>query len=227
MFRLLFIAFLGEYRGGVNPAELGIRHPASTGAPPGEQVPGHAHAPAWIMNVPVAILVVPSVAIGAALMFGGDASPWARFFAPLFAPQALPAAAISETLTSAIVFALVIVGFAVAWSRYATRAAQANAVARLREESVRMPAVLTNLFYVDVVIDAIFVRSSQLLGTVFGRLLDPHVLDGAVRDTAFWADWFGALVRSFETGLVRAYALLLVFGAACFIAYYALAGVVR
>jgi hypothetical protein len=30
-------------------------------------------------------------------------------------------------------------------------------------------------------------------------------------------------VRSFQTGLVRAYALILVFGAACFIVYYAFA----
>ncbi len=36
------------------------------------------------------------------------------------------------------------------------------------------------------------------------------------------ANWLGTLVRSFQTGLVRAYALILVFGAACFIVYYAL-----
>ena len=88
-----------------------------------------------------------------------------------------------------------------------------------------MPAVLTNLFYFDAAIDLIFVRPAQLLGVLFGRVVDPHVIDGAVRDVAFWADWLGTLVRSFQTGLVRAYALILVFGAACFIAYYAVAGV--
>ena len=67
-------------------------------------------------------------------------------------------------------------------------------------------------------------RPAQLLGVVFGRMLDPHVIDGAVRDVVFWARWLGTLVRSFQTGLVRAYALILVFGAACFIAYYAVAG---
>ena len=61
MFRLLFVAFLGEYRGDAH---------IHTGGPR-----------AWIMNVPVAILVVPTVAIGGALLFGGDASPWAHFFA--------------------------------------------------------------------------------------------------------------------------------------------------
>jgi NADH-quinone oxidoreductase subunit L len=212
MFRLLFIAFLGEYRGDVRSSE-------------------HPHARAWIMNAPVAILVVPSVAIGGALMVGGESSPWAKFFAPLFDRYAVASAGgappISETLTSAIVFALVVIGFAIAWQRYATRGAQANAVERLRSETVGMPAILSNLFYFDAAIDLIFVRSAQLMGSVAGRVLDPRVLDGAVRDCVFWARWLGAVVRSFQTGLVRAYALILVFGAACFIVYYAFVGAAR
>ena len=81
MFRLLFIAFLGEYRGDVD----------------------HAHAPAWTMNVPVAILVAPSVAIGAALMIGGENSPWAQFLAPLFSPQRAPVPGeVTPVLSSAI-----------------------------------------------------------------------------------------------------------------------------
>jgi NADH-quinone oxidoreductase subunit L len=205
MFRLLFVAFLGEYRGNLE----------------------HGHAPTWIMNVPVAILVVPTVAIGGALMSGGENSPWARFFAPLFGTKTVPtvsAPEMSEGTTSAIIFALVVAGFAIAWWRYATADARQNAVARLETETARMPAVLTNLFYADAAIDLIFVRSSQWLGSVFGRLLDPHVIDGAVRDLAAWAGWLGTLVRSLQTGFVRAYALMLVFGAACFIVYYAFAG---
>jgi NADH-quinone oxidoreductase subunit L len=213
MFRLLFVAFLGEYRG-----ENG--HEAA-----------HGHAPAWIMNVPVAILVVPSVAIGGALMVGGENSPWTRYFAPLFGANAAAASvgtpAISETATSAIVFAFVLFGFAIAWMRYATRAAQANAVERLQTETLRMPALLTNSFYFDAAINLIFVRPAQWFGSVAGRVLDPHVIDGAVRDIVFWARWLGTLVRSFQTGLVRAYALILVFGAACFIVYYAVVGGAR
>ena len=210
MFRLLFVAFLGEYRG-ETPVHVG-------------------GAGSWIMNVPVAILVVPSVAIGGALLFGGDASPWAHFFAPLFAAQAhfaaaqTPAPAISENLTSVIVVIVVAIGFAIAWQRYATAAAQRNAVERLRRETEKMPAVLTHLFYFDAAIDAIFVRPAQALGRFFARVFDPYVIDGAVREIVVIARGFGTLVRSLQTGLLRAYALILVFGAACFIAYYAVAG---
>jgi NADH-quinone oxidoreductase subunit L len=233
MFRMLFVAFLGEDRTSVDPVQLGMRDSGIAGPPPSEQEPQHAHAPPWIMNVPVGILVVPSVAIGAALLFGDDNSPWARFFAPLFGAQAaaVPAATraplVSETISAVIVFVLVAIGFAIAWQRYATQTAQRDAVARLRNESLRMPAVLTNLFYVDAAINLLLVRPAQLLGGVFGRVLDPRVLDGAVRDLVFWARWLGTVVRSFQTGLVRAYALILVFGAACFIVYYAFMGAAR
>jgi NADH-quinone oxidoreductase subunit L len=206
MFRLLFIAFLGEYRGDVD----------------------HAHAPAWTMNVPVAILVAPSVAIGAALMIGGENSPWAQFLAPLFSPQRAPVPGevtpgLSSAVTSGIVFLFVLLGFVIAWMRYASANAQRDVVERLRIESERMPALLTNLFYVDWFIDRVVVRPAQFLGEFFGRVLDPHVIDGAVRDLVEWTRWLGTLVRSLQTGLVRAYALLLVFGAACFIIYYAYA----
>jgi len=180
--------------------------------------------------VPVAILVVPSVAIGGALLFGGDASPWAHFFAPLFAAQAhfaaaqTPAPAISENLTSVIVVIVVAIGFAIAWQRYATATAQRNAVDRLRVETEKMPAVLTNLFYFDAAIDAIFVRPSQALGRFFGQVFDPRVLYGAVDEIVVTACWLGTLVRSLQTGLLRTYTLILVLGAACFIAYYAIAG---
>ncbi len=230
MFRLLFLTFWGDYRGHVDPSDLGIRHPelAGTTLPSKTEEghpapePGHHHAPSWIMNVPVGILVVPSILAGW-LMFG-EQSPWSKFFAQQF-PLAHPLSPlfVSEGLTSIIVLALVVIGFGIAYWRYGTQAAQAGAVERLRDESVRMPAVLTNLFYFDAFYDLIVVRTSQLFGTLFGRAVDPHVIDGAVRETAFSAQWFGVFMQSLQTGLLRAYALILVFGAACFIIYYAVA----
>ena len=227
MFRLFFITFFGEYRGDVDPSKLGIRHPELAGAIAPESAPHEEphqdHAPSWMMNVPVGILIVPSILAGW-LLFGGENSPWSHFLAAQFAPQrAIVPPGISEGLTSWIVLAFVLVGFGIAYWRYASSAATANAVERLRGESVHMPKALTELLWFDAAYDLLFVRSAQLLGTIFGRVLDPHVVDGTVREAAFSARWFGVLVQSLQTGLVRAYALILVVGAACFIAYYALA----
>jgi NADH:ubiquinone oxidoreductase subunit 5 (subunit L)/multisubunit Na+/H+ antiporter MnhA subunit len=183
--------------------------------------------------VPVALLVIPTVAIGGAFLFGGDASPWSHFFAPLYAAQAHVAAPavgvppVSENMTALIVLIVVAIGLVVAWQRYATATALADASARLERETARMPAVLTNLFYFDALINALFVRPAQYLGDFFGQIFDPHIIDGAVREVVYITRSLGTLVRSFQTGLLRAYALVLVFGAACFIAYYALTGVVR
>jgi NADH-quinone oxidoreductase subunit L len=213
MFRLLFVAFLGEYRGAAH-VHTGGRN-------------------AWIMNVPVAILVIPTVAVGGAFLFGGEGSPWARFFAPLYAAQAHVAApavgvpAVSENVTALMVLLVVAIGLVVAWQRYATATALADAPARLEREAARMPAILTNLFYFDAVINALFVRPAQYLGDFFGQIFDPHIIDGAVREAVYITRSLGTLVRSFQTGLLRAYALILVFGAACFVAYYALSGVLR
>jgi NADH-quinone oxidoreductase subunit L len=239
MFRLLFVTFFGEYRGSVDPSELGIRHPELAGSATSaghhveEHEPHHeSHVPAWVMSAPVAVLMPFSILIGW-LNFstaGGENSPWARFFAGVF-PEAQGGAAvalpISEGLSTVLVFLVVVAGFAIAYARYMTKPALQNAVPRLRQETIGMPALLTNAYYFDAAYEALLVRPAYALGTWFYRVIDPHVLDGGVREAAISAQWLGHLFRSFQTGLVRAYALTIAFGVVCFVAYYALIGAGR
>jgi NADH-quinone oxidoreductase subunit L len=223
MCRLLFVTFLGAYRGDVDPSSLGMRHPelAGTGHTDEPHAPAHHNPSAeWFMIVPVGILIPFTVLIGW-VMFGGENSPWARFFREQFPHPVLAAPAISEGLTGAITFVVVLIGIGIAYMRYATAPALRNAIERLRTESVRMPAVLVNAFYFDLALDAIFVRGSEALGSLFGKIVDPHVIDGAVRESAISAQWLGTFMRSMQTGFLRAYALILVFGVACFVVYYA------
>ncbi len=243
MFRLLFVTFFGAYRGEVDPSDLGIRHPelagtaataSSSGHHPEEEEPHH-HAPSWLMSGPVAILILPTIFIGW-LDFGR--APWKQFFAGFF-PRATEAAAngvllahappISETLSTVLVLAVVVAGFAVAYVRYYAGAALRDAVARLRTESIRMPGVLANAYYFDAAYEALFVRPANALGRWFVRVVDPHGIDAGVREVAISAQWLGHLFRSFQTGLVRAYALSIAVGVVCVVAYYAFAftGVAR
>jgi NADH-quinone oxidoreductase subunit L len=226
MFRMLFVTFFGTYRGNVDPSELGLPQPEAAGAAHaghGEHVE-HAHVPAWMMSAPVAVLMVPTVLIGW-LDAGGENSPWGQFFKPVFATPA-PAVALPawitgfpEWLTSVFVLVLVAAGIAIAYLRYGDTRALAEAIPRLRTEALRMPAALSHAFYVDLAIDVLFVKPSSA-GRFFGRFVDPFVIDAGVREAGISASWLGHLFRSFETGLVRAYALTLVFGAACFAVYY-------
>jgi len=224
MFRLLFVTFLGEYRGNVDPASVGIAR-ETVQAAPHEPDGGHDRAPAWIMGLPVALLIVPTVLSGWLLFgAGGAPSPWARFFATQFAPASASAPPIAEWASSLIVLAFVATGIAVAAWRYATRDATTNAVARLRDESLKMPKVLVNAYYVDALIDFVFVRGARLLGSIFGRIVDPYVIDAAVRETAVSAQALGTAMRALQSGLVRAYAFVVVVGVGCFLVYYFVAG---
>ncbi|HZZ65062.1 MAG TPA: NADH-quinone oxidoreductase subunit L [Candidatus Baltobacteraceae bacterium] len=228
MFRLFFLTFFGTYRGTLPPDQLGITTglAGSTAAiaherhePHGET---HTHAPAWIMAVPVGILGFFSFAAGYMMM--GPGSPWARFFANSFPHQALPPATISEGLTSVLAVLMLLIGFAIAYARYMTPRAIAQAPARLKHESQTLPRVLVRLYYFDDLIELLVVRPAQALGTFFTRWVEPHLIDGAVREVVFTNRFFGAVVASFQTGLLRAYALVIVFGAAIFAVYYAIAG---
>jgi NADH-quinone oxidoreductase subunit L len=229
MFRMLFVTFFGSYRGDVDPSELGIRHPELAGiAPAGhhaEEEEPHGHAPAWLMSGPVAVLIPFSILIGW-LNFGGENSAWARFFNGFFPAPALNVATIpglSETYSTLLVLLCVIVGFAIAYVRYALPPALADAVVRLRGETIRTPALLVNAYYFDAAYDYLLVRPARALGEWFDRVIDPLVIDGAVREVPISAQWLGHLFRSFQTGLVRAYALTIVIGVVCFVAYYAFA----
>ncbi|MBV8297996.1 MAG: NADH-quinone oxidoreductase subunit L [Candidatus Eremiobacteraeota bacterium] len=227
MFRLLFVTFFGQYRGEVDPSDLGLRHPelAGTAASSGhhaEEEEPHHHAPSWLMSIPVGILIVPSVLIGW-LDYGPNA-PWKQFFAGFF-PRVPEAANVplSEIVSTALVFVVVVIGFAVAYWRYGAPAALRESVARLRAETVRMPGVLVNAYYFDAAYEMLLVRPAYALGRLIGTVLDPHVLDAGVREAGWTAQWLGHLFRSFQTGLVRVYALSLALGVACFVVYYALA----
>jgi len=231
MFRMLFVTFFGAYRGHVDPSELGLRHPELAGTAPAhhadDEEHAHArHAPAWLMSGPVAILMIPTVLIGW-LDFGGAGSPWGRFFEPLFGHFEPTASTPPEILTSLLVLVLIAAGITVAYLRYGNASALLDAVPRLRTETVRMPGALANAFYFDAAIDALFVKPSIVLGTFFSRVVDPRVIDAGVREASISASWLGHFFRSFQTGLVRAYALALAFGAACFAIYYVVIGAGR
>jgi len=87
-----------------------------------------------------------------------------------------------------------------------------------------MPPALVNAYYFDAAIEALFVRPAIALGRWFGDVVDPVIIDGGVREVVHSTGWLGGVFRSLQTGLVRGYALYIVFGVACFVVYYAVIG---
>jgi NADH-quinone oxidoreductase subunit L len=216
MCRMLFVTFLGNERFGVSEAELGMPSREYSELHTGEG------APPWIMGAPVAILMLPS-AIAGWIVLGGR---WNSLFAADFAPQPESSLAtfVPEWLSTVLVLAFVLVGIAIAYRRYGSFDATASAVERLREESARMPQPLVRAFYFDDAYDVLLLRPARAIGSAFMRVVDPRVIDGAVRDVVWLAGWFGRETRALQTGLVRGYALILALGAAAFLVYFALIG---
>ncbi len=225
MFRMMFLTFFGPQRGDLADAELGID--VSNRAHRDEDA-GHAHAPDWLTRGPVAVLAVFAVVAGY-VGIGGTQSPWYRFLAPSFGANEATAAIapFPEIVSTCVVVALVALGMVVAYVRYGTPSAQLRAVERIRRESLGRPAVLVRAFYFDDAIAFAIERPARALGWFFDRIVDPHVIDAGVRDVAIGAGTLGLLVRAFQNGLLRSYALSLVVGAACFIAYFVAIGAAK
>jgi len=240
MFRMLFLAFFGPYRGELDDAELGILpdrrahrdehmppvHPVEIGQP---TVVAHEHAPTWLMNVPVAILALFAVIAGY-VAIGGTSSWWWRVFAGLSAGApaiTAPSVPFSESLSTLLVSGLVALGMVVAYLRYGSPAAQAASVAKIRAETLGRPAIFAHAFYFDDAIDVLIVRPARSVGSFIARIVDPHVLDGGVRDVVWGAGALGVVFRALQTGLVRSYALTILVGTACFIVYFALIGTAK
>ena len=89
MFRLLFVTFLGTYRGDVDPSDLGIRHPELAGTPDANAEHETHHHAARVDHGGYRSEFLSCRPIFAGwLMFGGNASPWTKFFSGMFVPVA-------------------------------------------------------------------------------------------------------------------------------------------
>jgi len=227
MFRMIFLAFFGSARYELGADVAAMPPPAAAAHAP----EAHAQTPVpdWIMQAPVAVLMVGTF-FGGFLGIGGERSPWTRFLAPLFpvrtaapsVPTALP-----EIVSTLIVLAPVVLGALAAYARYGRPVGQKTELDRLHREARDVPRPLARLYYVDDALGALVVRPARALGDVLGRIVDPRVIDGLVRDVAWFVGFAGLEFRTLQNGFVRSYALTIVGGAACFVVYYTLLGVGR
>jgi NADH-quinone oxidoreductase subunit L len=233
MFRLWFLTFFGEYRGGraTAPPQVAVQTAhAGHDAPHGH---GQIHESPKVMLVPMAILAVLSV-VG-----GWYHHTFENFLTPVFhdavaAPltEAHPSGSAGEspaeesgkeTLFMAISVAAAAIGFFLAWLLYLRRPALPQKIVQ------RIPALYQTVFhkyYVDEVYAALFVKpllegSEKLLW----RGIDQHVIDAGVDASADAAREVSDTMRHMQSGNVRSYAGWVAFGAAVVIAYMVWIGV--
>ena len=241
MFRLWFLTFFGEYRGGGAAAQ----EPVATHDARGHEMHGHGgiHESPRVMLVPLVILAVLSVVGGWVGVPGslGGSNRFDKFLAPVFhttipasqsegmPPEertegAEPAAGRSQELIyTAISVGAAVLGLYLAWLLYRRRPELPE---RIAQRLGRLYEAVANKYYVDELYGILFVKpvveGSQ---EILWRGIDQNIIDGAVNDSAYNAGHVSDAVRHMQSGNIRSYAGWVAAGAAAVIAYMVWLGV--
>jgi NADH-quinone oxidoreductase subunit L len=200
MFRLVFLTFFGEGR-----MEPETAH--------------HVHESPRVMTVPLLVLAALSVAGGwvgipKALSFGADLNGFEHYLAPVFeagergAPTAHEASAGLEYGLMAAALGVVGVGIFLAHRFYIRRP---EVPRRLSESYPVLARLLVNKYYVDELYSRIVVGPYMALCRAF-HTFDARVVDGLVNAAGAVTEVAAQVMKLFQTGYVRNYALALFVG---------------
>jgi len=197
MFRLLYLAFWGTYRGEAHP-----------------------HESPRVMTYPLIALAALSV-LGGFLdiphHFGGHNAFTARLGAianPLgMEPHHPPA--MQEWLLIALSVALLLVVIVVAYVRFAKR----QTIAGDDEAAMSfLQRLLHRRFFVDELYDALFEKPYALLGDLNGTV-EKKMIDGVVNDVGATTTSIARLTRKLQTGNASFYLLAMTIGIVLFLAF--------
>lgn len=161
----------------------------------------HPHEASWLMNGPIVVLSVFSVAMGMVLGFTDKFNQWLE---PVTGTQSATEKAtvyvLPHTAISVITLVLVLCGLGLAFMMYVRRPVPKVAPA----SNVLVEAARVDL-YQDTVNESVAMLPAQLLTKGVGGA-DRGVIDGIVRGIAWCAQEFGRAVSHAQNGYIRAYA---------------------
>jgi NADH-quinone oxidoreductase subunit L len=144
-----------------------------------------------------------------------------HFLDPVFADS--PLAAIHPSNTAAWVglaigAAISLAGIAIAYFLYV---ASPETPRRLQERFSGLHTFLYNKWYFDEAIDFLIVRPALAIGRFANNVFERFVIDGGITGgTEETVGRAGAIVRTFQNGIVRTYGLFIVFGAVGLALYF-------
>jgi NADH-quinone oxidoreductase subunit L len=210
MFRLVFMTFYGKERMDDNTR-------------------AHIHESPKSMTIPLMILAVLSVIggfVGVPHIFFGATNYFEHWLAPVMAGASQTAA--SHALAAGggdtgtewglmlVSVALVLVSIYLAYLLYNKRTEIATS---LRERFSLLHKVLLNKYYIDEFYGAIIVRPAVYLSLFLWKVFDVVVIDGFLDGSAARYQEISQFLRTGQTGRVRTYATLFVFGVVLVIAF--------
>lgn len=220
-FRLYFLVFHGKERYDQNPDA----HHDDHGHHGHDEKP---HESPWVVWVPLVLLAVPSVVIGAMTlmpMLFGD------FFKNVIFVDAArhPAMAkLAEEIHGWVPMALhgfmtapfwlALAGVLVSWYMYLINPALPAAIKRASGPIYRL---LENKYYMDWINENILARGARMLGTGLWQVGDRALIDGAVVNGSWkLVGWVAGVVRWVQSGYLYHYALVMILGIFMLMTYF-------
>jgi NADH-quinone oxidoreductase subunit L len=189
IFRVIFLTFGGEYRGGA-PDEHGHAH-------------AHAHESPPVMVAPMLVLAVLAIFSGFwnvtggfnAFMGEGETHGFLPGLFGIFSHSALPAIALLVAL----------LGIFLAYAIYSAKWLSAEAIGRTFKP---LYTLFSRKYFMDELYQDVIVKR-VLIGGLFAGLqkIDTAAIDGAVNGVARLASSAGRAVRRTQTGQLQAYAM--------------------
>ena len=227
-FRLYFLVFHGKERYDENPE---AHHQDASEEPDPHHHHDDHHAPhesPWVVTVPLILLAIPSVVIGfltiQPMLFGDffkdsifvnlKRHPALEELAKLFHG---PAQMALHALTSAP-FWLALSGVVLAFYLYIVNPALPAAI---RRKVHPLYTLLENKYYLDWFNENVLARGARGLGTVFWKVGDQIVIDGALVNGSWkLVAWVSGMVRRLQSGYIYHYAFGMIIGVFVLMTYF-------
>lgn len=223
-FRLYFLVFHGKERWGQNDAG----HAHDDGAHDGAHDDHHHHGlkagdkpheTPWVVTLPLVLLAVPSVIIGAVainpLLFGSYFDGVITVDAAHTAMQSVAEHfhgwwAMGVHGFQTVPFWLMVAGAVVAFIFYQLAPSIPAAIKRIFSP---VHALLENKYFFDRFNEIVFAGGALLLGRGLWKGGDQTIIDGAaVNGSARLVSWFSSVVALLQTGRINNYAITMILG---------------
>jgi NADH-quinone oxidoreductase subunit L len=204
IFRLIFMTFFGDFRGGHE-----MEHPIHESPP--------------VMLYPLAILAVLSIFAGWILGFPPEHGFIHTFLAPTFAgaqgPALLPET--PEGGAGLMFFSILVaaLGILTAWMFYVKKP---EMPAKLAETYQSTYDWLLHKYWFDEMYEALFVNPTKQFANLLWQGFDNSVIDGIVNGIARSIEIMSAKLRRLQSGYLQQYALSMVIGVIIILGIYLL-----
>ncbi|WP_291377308.1 MULTISPECIES: NADH-quinone oxidoreductase subunit L [Achromobacter] len=191
---------------------------------------GKPHESPWVVTLPLILLAIPSVFIGA---WAVDPMLFGKFFDGVIKvlPQQHPAMhVLSEEwhgwvayglhAFQTLPFWLVVAGFVISWYCYLINP---KVPAAIKANLSGVNKILENKYYVDWVNEQIIARGLRCLGRGLWQTGDRGIIDGIlINGSARVVGWVAAISRHLQSGFIYHYAFAMIIGVMALVTFFVL-----